>query len=121
MPLLNDVEIFKVGTWNRQDFSQIDLDAMVRNFTSPVPINEEHGPAFYDCGHVVELQRRGDTLVATLDVPDDVAMEVSLGMYTGCSVELTEDNELYGLALAIQGRPAVAGLAPIGDRSGEAR
>ena len=118
MPLLREVEVFKVGTWNRQTFCTSDLDAMVRNFDSPVGINEEHRQPLYDFGRVVELQRRDDTLVATLDVPDDVAKEISLGLYTGCSVELTDDNVLLALALVISKRPAVAGLAPIGDRRG---
>lgn len=119
MPILNDVEIFKVGIWNHQSFSQIDLEAIVRNFTSPVPINEEHSPRLYECGQVVDLQRRGDTLVATLDVPDDIFLEAALGIFRGCSVELDEDdNVLMGLALVIDKKPAVAGLAPICNRQG---
>ena len=57
--------------------------------------------------------------LATLEVPGDIYREAALGIYRGCSVELDEDdNVLRGLALAIDGRPAVAGLAPIGDRRG---
>ncbi len=113
-PLLKEVEILKIGTWNKYTFSQIDLDAIVQNFDGPVGINEDHGIAFYDCGQVVEIQRRGDTLVATLDVPDDIAKEVALGVFRGCSVELAEhDNRLVGLALGIDKKPAVVGLAPI--------
>lgn len=88
---------------------------MVRNFDAPVAINEGHGPVFYDCGQVVELKRCGDTLCATLEVPADVAKEVSIGLYPAASVELAEhNNRLVGLALLVDHRSAVVGLAPIG-------
>jgi len=116
MPILRNVEIFKTGTWNDHSYSQTDLDHIVARFGQhPVPLKMNHGVNFADFGQVTALHRDGDTLLADLDVPQDVLREFRLGVYTGLSCELDEDNNLHavGLVTGPGNRPAVKGLAPI--------
>lgn len=100
--MLDDVEIFKVGTWNGDKYSSASLDELVENFrklqgTVKPPVKLGHGedqkllkaeglPA---AGWITGLRRMGDVLYAQIsDVPKVIADLVRRKAYRRVSAEI---------------------------------
>lgn len=127
---LNNVEIFRTGTWNGDKFNTTDLDDMVNNFNAvgfkpPVKLghDEKSGdPAF---GWVAALRRVGDRLVADfIDLPDKIFQAIKDKQFDAVSSEiffnLKRDGKLFKRALkavALLGAniPAVSNLRPLSE------
>jgi hypothetical protein len=125
---LNNVEIFRTGTWNGDKYTETDLDDIVSafdkaGFKPPVKLGhaEKSGdPAF---GFVDSVKRTGDRLVASLiDLPDTLAAAIKDRRFDSVSSEiffnLKRDGQKFRRALkavALLGAeiPAVAGLKPL--------
>lgn len=116
-----DFTIFKAGHWNGEDFTQQDLDNMVKSFdgSEPIPIIIGHSsdyrghtriPSF---GRITGgLKRIGNDLVAVgVEFHEKLAEWIKNGFYNQRSIELTRDNKRV-LALGMLGAvpPAVKGL-----------
>lgn len=127
MAKLTGIEVFAVGTWNRQAFDAADLDAMVESFgelglTGRLPVKLGHTTNDGDPaqGWIESVRRVGDKLLADLaDVPDELVASIKAGRYRHVSVELLQDVErhgrryawvLDGLAVLGAARPAVGVL-----------
>lgn len=134
MKTIQGANIFKAGTWNKQSFSEADLDAIVQAFhdagkAGRVPLkfghNEEQAltdgkPAL---GWVSKLWRQGIDLMADFtDIPDNVYAFIKQGLYKFTSIELLKNAEYSGKrfpylldAVALLGAepPAVDGLADL--------
>lgn len=125
---IRDVEIFKVGTWNGDEYSKADLDNMIANFNRvgfQVPVKLGHkeisgGPAY---GWVSAIRRVGNKLVADLkDLPKKLWQAIRDHRFDSVSSEVFWDLERNGKkfkrvlkAIALLGSetPAVSDLAPL--------
>lgn len=134
---LNNMEIFRAGTWNGDTYSIADLDEMVLNFDKlkgekSVPLKlghtekqkllQEDGlPA---AGWLTSLKRVGDKILADArDVPQRVFDLIQKGSYRKVSSEIYPNwqdanggkykNVLRAVALLGSDVPAVSGLADI--------
>ena len=125
---IKGIEIFKVGTWNGDQYTRSDLDEMVRNFKKvgfPVPIKVGHketsgSPAF---GWIAHIRRVGDMLVADFkDLSKRLWQSIKDRQFDSVSSEVFWDLERDGKkfrrvlkAVALLGAetPAVSGLAPL--------
>jgi hypothetical protein len=128
MPDIANVEIFRVGRWNSDDYSVQDLDDMVRNFPLvgfQVPLKighaEKSGGRAY--GWVRNLRRVGDKLIADFtDIGSDLFRVIKQRGYDQVSSEIFWNLERNGRkfrrvlrAVALLGAevPGVSGLAPL--------
>jgi hypothetical protein len=131
---ITGANIFKSGTWNKQTFTDEDLDKIVQAFhdankAGRVPLkfghNEEQAwtdgqPAI---GWVTKIWRAGANLMADFsDIPENVYEFIKKGMYKFTSIELLKNAEYDGKrfpyvldAVALLGAepPAVDGLADL--------
>lgn len=125
---IRNVELFRSGEWNGDEYTGDDLDGMIEafdqvGFNVPVKLGhntEDGAPAV---GWVENLRRDGDVLLADLvDVPLEVYDAVRARRYDAVSSELywnlERDKKKYGRvlkAVALLGAdtPAVAGLKPL--------
>lgn len=128
---LKEVEIFRAGKWNGDDYTIADIDAMITAFDQagyrpPLKFGhegdrEEQGlPAL---GWVDKIYRKGSRLVADFaDMPKEVYRAIKRRAYDAVSAEiywnLTRDGKVFKRALkavALLGAeiPAVAGLKPL--------
>lgn len=129
--------IFKAGTWNKQTFTEADLDAMVAAFTETaaagrVPLKFGHADSETDqpfregmpaMGWVDRIWRDGKNLFADFtDIPTAVYTAIQKGLYKFTSIELLKNVEYMGKrfahlldAVALLGAepPAVDGLADL--------
>jgi hypothetical protein len=125
---LTDVEIFRTGTWNGDEFTEDDLEQIVSNFgrvgfRPPVKLGhaEKSGDAAF--GWVKALRRKGDRLVADfMDLPRSVFDAIRDRKFDRVSSEiffnLKRNNQTFRRALkavALLGAetPAVSDLAPL--------
>jgi hypothetical protein len=101
---LKGQDIFAVGTWNGIEFTDDDVDSIVRSFellglSGHVPLKLGHeGPDARDepesqfaLGWVKRVYREGKKLLADMDVPAKVAKWIREGMLRYVSVELLRD------------------------------
>jgi len=125
-----DAEVFSIGTWNGDNYSEADLDDMVKNFDllkneikPPVKLGhnekqtQDGQPAL---GWVSKVKRVGSKLIATLSsVPDIVHKALQSGRYKRVSSEIywnyksgesTFKRVLAGVALLGADIPAVTNL-----------
>src|SRR3990167_9245143 len=136
MQMIHGVEIFSVGTWNGDHYSELDLDKMVKAFqetskTLRPPLKLGHDdrqiilqqdglPA---AGWIGNLYRQGEKLLADLiEIPGKVFDLLQRGSYKKVSSEIYWDIELNGKkypkllgAVALLGAdmPAVSNLKDI--------
>jgi len=132
-----DAEIFAVGKWNGDEYTEQDLDIMVTAFAAlgdavkpPVKLghNEQQLKEILQDGHpalgwVKTLRKVGSKLVATLtQVPDLVYQAIKAGRYKRVSSEIywnykrgdtTFSRVLAGVALLGADIPAVTSLADL--------
>ena len=129
-----DAEVFSVGTWNGDKYSEADLDDMIKNFDllkneikPPVKLGhnekqtQDGQPAL---GWVSKLKRVGDKVIATLSsVPDIVHKALQSGRYKRVSSEIYWNYKsgenifkrvLAGVALLGADIPAVTNLEDLG-------
>src|SRR5688572_15358522 len=99
---LTGAEIFEVGTWNGRDFSEADIDGVVRSFDAlalggRIPLKLGHdgddardgAPAL---GWVTRIYREGAKLLADFkDIPQKVYDAIKSGAWKFVSVELLRD------------------------------
>ena len=128
---LKSAEIFSVGKWNGLEFSDSDLEAIVRSFESlqlsgRVPLKLGHNdeqqmvdgqPAL---GWVGRIWKEGGKLLADfVNVPNVIYQAIRDKLYNFVSVELLQDAEQSGdkypwvlsaVALLGSDRPAVSNL-----------
>lgn len=124
------VEIFRVGDWNGDKFTEADLDEMVANFDKvgfrpPVKLGHTNNPDDRAFGFVDKIRRQGDKLLADLsDVPEKVVDLIREKAYDAVSSEIffnlkrngeTFRRALAGVALLGAQVPAVSGLKPLSD------
>lgn len=126
--MINGVEVFRVGTWNKDTYTRDDLEAMVKafdkvGFRPPVKLGhkEESGSPAY--GWVKSLRRVGDKLVADLqDIPKKIYDAIKKRQFDTVSSEVYWNLDRNGTkfpralkAIALLGAeiPAVSGLAPL--------
>lgn len=136
---IEDVEIFRVGTWNGLEFTEAHLDEMVGAFDkvgfTPAlkvdtgkqgrPTHAPGGPAF---GWVESIRRVGDRLLATFrDVPSKLLQAIREKSFDRVSAEIFTKFERNGQkfgrvlsAVELLGAavPAVAGLKPVSESLG---
>lgn len=135
------VEIMAEGTWNGDEYTRDDLDAMVSAFDAtrgkidpPVKLGHDDGQKMAQAdgypalGWVDRLYRKGSTLIADLrGVPKAVAKIITAGGYQKVSSEIYFDKEVDGVthrrilkAISLLGgdMPAVKDIRSIGDISG---
>lgn len=107
---IEDVEIFKAGTWNGDSYKMEDLDSMVVNFDSlgdrikpPVKIGHGEDQGYLKkeglpaAGWVTKLKRVGDTLKATFsDVPKRIADLIKKKAYRRVSSEIYPEYKTQG-------------------------
>lgn len=125
---IHDVEIFKAGKWNGDEYTIADLDELVTNFAlvgykPPVKLGHTEDPSALAYGWVEGLSRQGDRLIAQLSsVPKPVAETIRLRQLDTVSVEvfynLDRDGTKYRRALAAVALlgahpPAVSDLKPL--------
>jgi|CXWL01.1.fsa_nt_gi hypothetical protein len=134
---LENVEIFRVGTWNGDTYTSEDLDNMVNNFQAlkteqSVPIKLGHDEnqkllqkdGYPSAGWITSVKRVGDKLLASAkDVPQAVYDLIRSGAYKKVSSEIyptfkdatgnVHKTVLRAIALLGSDVPAVQGLADI--------
>lgn len=132
---LDNKEVFAVGTWNDDTYTEKDLDAMVSAFSSldfqpalkithdknkendKVKVAQDLNPAL---GYVTKLFRRGKKLIANFSgIPKQVYESIQTGSYNRVSAEIGWNYKRNGanhhralLAVSLLGNeiPAVADL-----------
>ena len=127
---LKNVEIFAVGKWNGEMFTEADLDAMAMaskevGYKPPVKLGhskEIGGPAL---GWMENIRREGSKLMADImDIPQKVYEAIKDRRYDQRSVEIYENLKRNGKewpraikALALLGAdiPAVSDLKPLSE------
>jgi len=131
MPTLQNIELFREGTWKGRPYTGADLDGMVGAFEAlkgklrfPVKLGHVKAPGTPAAGWIQNLRRAGNKLVADLvDVPKDIAQAWREKRYRQVSSEIAgnfkdeESGKVYpkvlsGLALLGAELPAVSGLNP---------
>jgi len=124
-----DIEIFSVGNWNGDEYTEEDLDDIVTNFGElkervKPPVKLGHKGKWKDglpaLGWVTGLKREGEKLIAKLgQVPDIVYRAIKNGLYKRVSSEIfwnyscdgkTFKRVLGGIALLGADFPAVDNL-----------
>lgn len=125
---IEGVEIFKVGNWNGDAYSESDLDKIVEaysavGFTPPVKVGHVKDPAARAYGWVRNVRRKGAKLLADFhDVPEEIYSAIKDRAFDAVSSEifwnLKRDGKVFPRALkavALLGAevPAVSGLAPL--------
>lgn len=125
---LRNVEIFRVGTWNGEKFTDSDLNDIVAAFPKQgyrVPIKLGHKESSGDkaFGWVSSIRKQGDKLVADLaDLPVKVYEAIKARAYDAVSSEIFSNlrrgdavfkRALKAVALLGSEIPAVAGLKPL--------
>lgn len=125
---IRDVEIFRVGKWNGDTYSEKDLDDMIEAYTAvgyrpPVKKGHEAGGAEPAFGWVENLRRQGDKLLADFaNVPNELADAIKAKRFGSVSAEiffnLTRNGKRFRRALkavAVLGAdvPGVADLKPL--------
>jgi cation transport regulator len=127
-----DVEVFSVGEWNGDPYTEKDLDAMVNAFGAlrdtvkpPVKMGHDDKQKISDgmpsLGWVTSLRRAGAKLIARLsEVPDIVYKAIRAGRYKRVSSEIfwnykdatgkVHPRVLAGVALLGADIPAVTNL-----------
>jgi hypothetical protein len=128
-----EAEIFSVGTWNGDKYTDTDLQDMVDNFTKLAdevkpPIKLGHDPSIKGDGQpalgwVVGLRKSGDKLIAKFgDVPEVVMKVIKAKRFKRVSSEIywnlkkagkTFKRVLAGVALLGADIPAVTNLADL--------
>jgi len=101
---LKGQEIFAIGEWNSIEFSEADVDSIIKSFdllelAGHIPLKLGHeGPDARDdpetqfaLGWVTKLYREGKKLLADFTVPEKVAAWIRDGMLRFVSVELLKD------------------------------
>jgi hypothetical protein len=127
---LEEVEIFRPGRWNGQDYTLQDVDDLVDSYAdlgyiAPVKLghaDKDGAPAY---GWVSQIRRAGNRVIAMLtDLPDDLYDLIRAKRYNSVSVEiyknLSRNGKVYSRALkavALLGAqiPAVSGLKPLSE------
>mgnify|MGYP006425538965 CR=1 FL=1 len=118
--VLEDVEIFRTGSYPQGNYDVQDIDAIVNNYDPDffeAPTSTDHrqsGPAY---GWVKQLRRKDNIMYADVEVSDELAKALQEKKFANRSVEfvtLPEKGE-YLKALTFLGikMPQVKGLAPI--------
>jgi len=125
---IRGVEIFRSGAWNGDEYSNADLDDMVRNFDRvgfqvPITLGHQKEPGAPAYGWVKHIRRVGDKLVADFrDLPKKLVDMIRQGRFGATSAEIFWNLERNGKkfrrvlkAVALLGAetPAVSGLAPL--------
>ena len=134
---LNNVEIFRAGTWNGDTYSIKDLDEMIQNFNKlrpeqscPVKLGHSENQKFLKqeglpaSGWIASLKRSGDKVLASItDVPQKIYDLIKNGAYRKISAEIYPkfkdsvgnqyQNVLRAIALLGEDIPAVSGLKDI--------
>lgn len=134
---LNDIEIFRIGTWNGDTYTGSDLDKIVLNFDKlrneksvPLKLGHTENQKFLQkdglpsAGWVTSVKRVGDKIVASAkDVPQKIYDLIKNGAYKKVSAEIYPSYEdvngnLYNhvlRAVALLGAdvPAVDGLSDV--------
>ncbi len=102
-PLDHEFEVFSVGTWNGDKYTEADLDEMVKNFGElqgaikpPLKlghadegINKKLKDGQPALGWVTNLKRNGEKLVATVTgMPEAVLKAIQKGLYKRISCEI---------------------------------
>lgn len=118
-----DMEIFKSGKWNGQEFKPADIAGIVASYdpaTQKAPVTLDHdqyGPAF---GWVEKIFKKGASIWATVgDIAPSLYAALKGKQYATRSVELyrpTEESPSFRLkAVSFLGAaiPAVKGMAPV--------
>lgn len=125
---IRNVEIFRAGTWNGDEFTVEDLDDMIANFSRagfqvPVKLGHTRAEDAPAVGWISALRRVGDKLIADIkDIPEEVFQKISGRAFDQVSSEIifnakrageTFKRLLSGVALLGAHIPAVSGLKPI--------
>lgn len=125
---LNNVEIFRVGTWNGDKYTESDLDEIVNAFPDvgykpPVKLGHKESSGAPAYGYVKSLRRVGDKLVADfMDLPSKVFEAIKNRRFDSVSSEIffnlkrggqTFKRALKAVALLGAEIPAVAALKPL--------
>ena len=133
---LQDQEIFSVGKWNGDEYTEKDLDDMVKNFNElkdevkpPLKLghtNKRVGDGAPALGWVTNLKRLGNKLVADFkQVPELVYKAITGGGYKRISAEIywnykqKYNRVLAGVALLGADIPAVTNLQDLAAFYGE--
>lgn len=124
---IRNVELFRIGTHNGEEYSREDLLTMAEAFGKvgyQVPVKVGHGemdgmPAM---GWVSNVRVDGDTLVGDMELQPDVFKQVQARLYDHVSVEIyfnavrdgvTFPKALKAVALLGAETPGCAGLKPL--------
>lgn len=133
---IKDVEIFAVGNWNGDDYTESDLDEMVRAFNENQSTLKPYLKLGHDgdqkllqndglpsAGWITKLKRVGEKLVADFSqVPKTIYELIKNGAYKKVSSEIYWDIKvngqnykrfLSGVALLGSDMPAVSNLSDI--------
>jgi len=133
---LNDVEIFSAGKWNGDDYTEADLDEMVRAFAETssefqpyIKISHDNEQSLIknselpSAGYVSNLKRVGKKLIADfIDIPEKIYFLMKNKAYKSRSSEVFWDIDFNGKkfnrmlkAVALLGAdmPAVSSLDDI--------
>ncbi len=98
MPVIDNLEVFKAGTWNGDFYDIADLDDMVNNFSKagfqpPVKLGHEEKSGDRSFGWVFALKRVGDRLLASVrDIPDSVMKIIKERGYDHVSAEVYSES-----------------------------
>lgn len=127
---INDVEIFRTGKWNGDDYTEKDLDDIVAAFEKvgykpPVKLGHKESSGAPAFGWVRSLRRKGDKLVADfMDLPQKIYEAIKARRFDSVSSEIfwnlkrgdqTFRRALKAVALLGSEIPAVADLKPLRD------
>jgi hypothetical protein len=131
-PYTLEVEIMKVGTWNKRTYAVADLHEIVQSFGElglsgqvPVGLGHQRKDSEPAEGWITALRVQGDVLVADVQIVNDALIDdIKAGLWRNVSVELALNVQrgkkkyeyvLVGLALLGAVPPAVQGLRPLSD------
>ncbi len=127
---IKNVEIMRVGIWNRTKFTLKHLQSIAANFLNqdfdvPLKLGHTNAPDAPAFGWVRNVRLQGERLVADFeDIPEKVFGLIRDKMFNNVSVEIFFDFERGGKkfdrvlsAVALLGAqiPAVSKLTPLAD------
>jgi hypothetical protein len=127
---INNVEIFRTGTWNGKKYTTATIDKIVaaaatQGYRPPVTLGHSAEPDAPAYGYVTNLRRQGDVLVGDFeDVPQELVDQIRDKRFDAVSCEIYFDLERDKLkfpfalrSVAVLGAhpPAVASLKPLSD------